>query len=106
MRLGARNAIGSAGKTLTIVSGEGLALTPPMGWNHWYAHYGRVTDRLIREAADLMVSSGMADAGYMYVSIDDCWMNTDRSDDSLRLGPFRDAAGDILPNRHFPDMKR
>jgi alpha-galactosidase len=103
--LGTKNAHGSAEKTLTIVSGEGLALTPPMGWNHWYAHYGRVTDRLVREAADLMVSSGMADAGYMYVSIDDCWMNTDRSDDSLRFGPFRDTAGDIVPNRHFPDMK-
>jgi alpha-galactosidase len=102
--LAAVNPHGSASKTLTIVSGKGLALTPPMGWNHWYAHYGRVTDRLIREAADLMVSSGMADAGYGYVSIDDCWMNTDRSDDSLRVGPFRDASGNILPNRHFPDM--
>jgi alpha-galactosidase len=52
-----------------------------------------------------MVDSGMADVGYQYVSIDDCWMNTTKSDDSLRVGPFRDSAGQIVPNRHFPDMK-
>ena len=46
-----------------------------MGWNHWYAHYDRITDKLMREAADVMVSSGMADVGYQYVNIDDCWMN-------------------------------
>ena len=46
-----------------------------MGWNHWYAHYDRVTDKLMREAADVMVASGMADVGYQYVNIDDCWMN-------------------------------
>ena len=41
---------------------NGLALTPPMGWNHWYAHYWRITDSLVREAADIMVATGMADA--------------------------------------------
>ena len=48
-----------------------------MGWNHWYAHYRRVTDAMMREAADIMVASGMADVGYQYANIDDCWMNTD-----------------------------
>jgi alpha-galactosidase len=75
-----------------------------MGWNHWYAHYCRITDSLLREAADVMVASGMADAGYQYVDIDDCWMNCAASADPLRVGPLRDVAGNILPNRHFPDM--
>ncbi|HNW92822.1 MAG TPA: hypothetical protein PKM88_07935, partial [bacterium] len=43
------------------------------GYNDWYTHYDRITDKLMREAADVMVSSGMADVGYQYVSIDDCW---------------------------------
>jgi alpha-galactosidase len=52
---------------------NGLARTPPMGWNSWN-HFGcNVSDRLIRETADALVSSGMRDAGYRYVVIDDCW---------------------------------
>ncbi len=52
---------------------NGLALTPPMGWNSWN-HFGcDVSSKLIRETADAMVSSGMRDAGYRYVVIDDCW---------------------------------
>ena len=51
----------------------GLALTPPMGWNSWN-HFGcNVSEQLIQETADAMVSSGMRDAGYRYVVIDDCW---------------------------------
>lgn len=92
-------------RLLKIVSGDLLALTPTMGWNHWYAHYGRVTDKLMRQAADVMISSGMADVGYQYVNIDDCWMNSPRNGDPLRVGPLRDARGNVLPNRHFPDMK-
>jgi alpha-galactosidase len=103
--LSARNRHGEETRRMTIRSGELLACTPPMGWNHWYAHYGRITDGLMREAADVMVSSGMADVGYQYVNIDDCWMNAPRHEDSLRVGPLRDAGGNILPNRHFPDMK-
>jgi len=59
----------------------------------------------MREAADVMVSSGMADVGYQYVSIDDCWMNAPKNKDPLRVGPLRDALGNIIPNKHFPDMK-
>jgi alpha-galactosidase len=101
----AKNGKGASSRPLRVVSGETLALTPPMGWNHWYTHYGRVTDALMRQAADVMVSSGMADVGYQYVNIDDCWMNAPKSEDPMRVGPLRDAHGDILPNRHFPDMK-
>jgi alpha-galactosidase len=101
----ARNARGTATAELRIVSGTTLALTPPMGWNHWYAHYNRVTDALMRDAADVMDRSGMADAGYQYVSIDDCWMNAPKHSDPLRVGPLRDTQGNILPNKHFPDMR-
>jgi alpha-galactosidase len=91
------------------VSGDTLSLTPQMGWNHWYAHYNRITDAMMREAADLLISTGMADVGYDYVNIDDCWMNAEadarRKPDPQRIGPFRDAQGRLLPNAHFPDMK-
>jgi alpha-galactosidase len=101
----ARNGHGSAARGFKIVSGDTLALTPPMGWNHWYTHYDRITDKLMREAADVMVSSGMADVGYQYVSIDDCWMNAPKQADPFRVGPLRDVQGRIVPNRHFPDMR-
>lgn len=103
--LAARNGHGSARREFRIVAGDALALTPTMGWNHWYTHYDRITDQLMREAADVMVSSGMADVGYQYVSIDDCWMNAGKHGDPKRVGPLRDAAGRIVPNAHFPDMK-
>ena len=101
----AENAHGRAERELRIVVGDTLALTPTMGWNHWYTHYNRITDALVRQAADAMADSGMADAGYAYVSIDDCWMNIARHADASRVGPGRDAQGNILPNKNFPDMK-
>jgi alpha-galactosidase len=52
---------------------DGLALTPPMGWNSWNKFGCNVSEKLIRETADAMVESGMKDAGYEYVVIDDCW---------------------------------
>jgi alpha-galactosidase len=106
--LNAQNRLGTAHHAFKIVSGETLALTPPMGWNHWYAHYRRITDEKVREAADTLVASGMADVGYAYVNIDDCWADTARNPagkgDALRVGPYRDADGNLIPNRHFPDM--
>lgn len=70
-----------------------LAATPPMGWNSWNHFAGRVTDKDIRDSADQIVSTGMRDAGYIYVNIDDTW----------EAG--RDAQGNILTNEKFPDMK-
>ena len=52
---------------------DGLALTPPMGWNSWNKFGCNVSEALVRGAADAMVASGMKDAGYQYVVIDDCW---------------------------------
>ena len=70
-----------------------LAATPPMGWNSWNHFAGRVTDKDIRDSADEIVSTGMRDAGYVYVNIDDTW----------EAG--RDAQGNIQTNEKFPDMK-
>jgi alpha-galactosidase len=70
-----------------------LAATPPMGWNSWNHFAGRVTEADVKAAADALVSSGMRDAGYVYVNIDDTWE-----------GP-RNAQGEITTNSKFPDMK-
>ena len=103
--LNAKNGFGNDSRLFKISCGDILALTPPMGWNDWYAHYWRITDKMMREAADIMVSSGMTDVGYQYVNIDDCWMNAQKNIDSGRVGPGRSEQGDILPNSYFPDMK-
>lgn len=97
--LEAKNDHGSDRRTFAIIVGDTLALTPPMGWNSWYIHYYHVTEEHMRNAADVMVSSGMADYGYSYVNIDDCWMKK-RGDE-----PYRDADGAILPNAKFPNIK-
>ena len=103
--LTAKNDRGESTREFKIVVGETLALTPPMGWNSWYIHYHRISDSLMRRAADAMISSGMADYGYQYVNIDDCWMVKVGSDDPEIGGPTRDENGRILPNKRFPDMK-
>ena len=64
---------------------KGLALTPPMGWNTWNKFGCNVSDELVRGAADAMVSSGMKDAGYEYIVIDDCWQV--RRDEHGNIGP-------------------
>ena len=101
----AENTHGASERELRIAVGDKLALAPPMGWNHWYVHYNLITDAIMREAADLMVLSGMADVGYQYVNIDDCWMNAAKHADAGRVGPLRDDHGDIVPNSYFPDMQ-
>lgn len=102
--LKAKNARGSTSRAFRIVVGDKLALTPPMGWNSWYIHYDRVSDRTMRAAADAMISSGMADFGYSYVNIDDCWMVKANSNDPVLGGEPRDASGAVRPNGKFPDM--
>jgi alpha-galactosidase len=63
-----------------------IARKPPMGWNSWNKFGCNVSETLIREVADAMVSSGLKDAGYQYVVIDDCWQVS------------RDASGTIVPD--------
>jgi len=98
--LKATNASGRDARGFTIVVGDTLALTPPMGWNHWYTWYNQITDEHVRKAADAMIESGMADVGYQYVNLDDCWMVKSGSD-----APPRDDQGRMRPNENFPDMK-
>ena len=101
----ATNRHGKTSAEFRIVVGDSLSLTPQMGWNSWYTHYAQVTDKVVRDAADAMVSSGMADYGYEFVSIDDCWARKADSKNPRHRGPARDASGTILPNEDFPDMK-
>ena len=84
--------VGILFSTLTFAQKfEGLAPTPPMGWNSWNKFGCDVSEKLIKETADAMVSSGMKDAGYKYVVIDDCW----------QVG--RDLDGNIIPDpERFP----
>ncbi len=99
------NSIGTTERSFKIVCGETLALTPHMGWNSWYVWENHVTDKIMREAADAMVSSGMMDHGYMYVNIDDCWAVKPSSKDSTLIGEPHDKDGLINSNKRFPDMK-
>ena len=71
---------------------NGLAATPPMGWNSWNKFACNVSEDLIKRAADAMVRTGMKDAGYEFIVIDDCWQVS------------RDAAGNIIPDaKRFPN---
>lgn len=70
-----------------------VAQTPPMGWNSWNYFAERVTEKDIRDSADQIVASGMKDAGYIYVNIDDTWEGK------------RDENGVLHTNEKFPDMK-
>ena len=105
VKLTATNSAGTAVRGFRIEVGNQLALTPPMGWNSWYIHYDRVSDKVMRQAADQMISTGMADYGYQYVNIDDCWMVKVNSNDPEVGGATRDAEGRLLTNKRFPDMK-
>ena len=101
----ATNELRTAERKFKIVCGDNLALTPHMGWNSWYVWENHVTDKIMRDAADAMVSSGMIDHGYMYINIDDCWSVKPGSSDSTLSGNARDKNGMINSNRRFPDMK-
>jgi alpha-galactosidase len=75
------------------VAQDAMALTPIMAWNPWYVWGCNIDDKKIRQAADLLVSTGLASHGYNYINLDDCWQGS------------RDANGEMVPNARFPDMK-
>ena len=81
------------GGVMVRAQSAALAGAPPMGWNSWNHFAEKVTDADVRAAADAMVASGMKDAGYLYVNIDDGWQGS------------RNAQGRIQANSKFPDMK-
>jgi alpha-galactosidase len=83
--------IGYFGAAQAHALDNGLAKTPPMGWNSWNKFACNVSESLIKEMADAMVRSGMKDAGYQYIVIDDCWQVD------------RDSQGNIVPDpKRFP----
>ena len=88
------NGHGKTNGTITIRIGQEMCLTPPMGWSSWYSYSGGVSQENILKTARLLVSSGLAQYGYRYVNIDDCWQGA-------RGGKYRA----IQPNKRFPDMK-
>ena len=65
---------------------DGLAATPPMGWNTWNTFACDISEALIKETAEAMIASGMRDAGYVYVVLDDCWMVKERDPDGDLVG--------------------
>jgi alpha-galactosidase len=70
------------------------AVTPPLGWNSWNSFGCGVTESAVRQAADAMVSSGMRDAGYQYVVVDDCWFDPQRDGQgNLRAHPTKFPSG-------------
>ncbi len=78
-----------------------LALTPPMGWNSWNKFACNVSEEMIKGMADAMVKSGMKDAGYLYVNIDDCWQVSRDSNGNIVADPQRfphgmKAVGDYI----------
>jgi alpha-galactosidase len=91
----AKNSKGSADRSFTIVAGEDIALTPPMGWNSWNAYHATVTGEDVMHAARAMVSSGLIDHGWSYINIDDSWQGK-------RGGKFNG----IQPNEKFPDIQK
>jgi alpha-galactosidase len=84
---------GTLAATPAAAEGNGLALTPPMGFNDWNAFGCNTSEALIEQTADAMVANGMAATGYKYVNIDDCWQTKSR-----------DANGDLVADpAKFPD---
>jgi alpha-galactosidase len=83
---------------------NGLALTPPMGWNSWNKFGCDIDEAIVRRVADAMVSSGMRDAGYLYVVIDDCWHGERDADGFITADPRKfpsgmKALGDYIHSR-------
>jgi len=93
LTLGATAAIATVTAAPAGALDNGLALTPPMGFNDWNAFGCNVDEQLIEQTADFFVSSGLKAAGYEYVNIDDCWLEKQRS-----------ADGHLVPDPvKFPD---
>ena len=75
-----------------MVRTDGLAATPPLGWNSWNPVSCEVTEHDIRDAADALIDTGLREAGYEYVVVDDCWMASET-----------DSAGRLQPSTDFPN---
>lgn len=86
---------------------EGLAKTPPMGWNTWNTFAGDISEDLIKETAEAMIENGMLNAGYRYIVLDDCWSAKERdAEGNLQADPAKfpsgmKALGDFLHEKGF-----
>jgi alpha-galactosidase len=76
--VGATVTVATAGATPAVALPDGLAMTPPMGFNNWNATGCAIDETLIKATADFFVTSGLREAGYEYVNIDDCWAEQER----------------------------
>jgi alpha-galactosidase len=94
LALTVKNSAGKARKKMAVSVGERIALTPPMGWNSWYCLSESVGEEEVRRQARAMQDSGLADFGWTYVCIDDCWQ-----------GHRGGSLGAIQPNERFGDMR-
>ena len=117
----AENRFGKFTRQFKLVVGDKMCLTPPTGWNSWGGQMIFISDEIVRKTADLFVEEGLADVGFQYIGIDDCWMKmtpemyATRRDKVVKMfegysyegviGDIRDEKGDIIPNDNFPDMK-
>jgi len=104
--LKATNELGTATRELKIITGDKIALTPPMGWNGYNRFADKIDEATIKAGADAMVNSGLINHGWTYINIDDSWSIKPESNDPMRNGEPRDANGMINSNKKFPDMKR
>lgn len=81
-------------QTSADVYSNGVAMTPPMGWSSWNLFRNHISEDLIKEIADAMAASGLAEAGYKYVNIDDCWQASERdADGKLQADPIHFRSG-------------
>lgn len=94
IELTAKNELGSGQRTLRIIVGDRICLTPPMGWNSWYSWGYAVDQEKIELSARGMAKLGLVNYGWNYVNIDDCWQD-------VRGGKYNA----IQPNKRFPDMQ-
>ena len=105
IQLKAKNSKGIAEKSLRIICGDKIALTPPMGWNSWNCFAHEVSGEKIKRAAEAIVKTGLINYGWSYINIDDYWQNNRDSTDPSLQGKLRDESGTIVPNKRFGDMK-
>jgi alpha-galactosidase len=94
MIVAVKNDVGEAKREFTVVCGNLLALTPPMGWNSWNCWGLTVSDEKVRSSAQALIDKGLADHGWTYINIDDGWEAAKRN-----------PKGEILANEKFPNMK-
>ena len=101
----AANNIKQGVRNVTKYDSDYLTPTPPVGWNSWNAFEKDIDENKIKQIADIMVSSGMRDAGYKYLVLDDAWMAAERNKkgqlvaDSIKFPGGMKAVGDYIHSK-------